>query len=386
MEQLLNIIYNNVSNALNDAAGEVRIALADATGPFLVLLITCMFAYYAISMAFQRRLDIPGLLYFGFRSLVIYSLVIGGVYWSDIALPFVEDFGENVGKVIFEATYTGDGGSGVSSGSDFAGFIPLLTEYIEQVYEVAQELSDSVEGGTITYNWQEITAAFLFAFAVVFAVIVVAISFIILIACKILLYIFLSISPLFIVWAFFGGTQSIFQGWMRGLINVLTAQVLIYAVLGITLAVAAEANEYLSTNAGTASGAAPEDREILLQLLFLCFTGIIGIILLGMVPRISAAVSGGGITIGQSIAQMQQQAMARGAAATAGGAAAGAAAGVGAANTAARTAVNAGISRIRNAGGGADAATERQGAADEVGAGRPTAAERARRNLDRKRR
>jgi len=301
MESIFATFTESLDDALQAVAANMTFQLGGQVGPFLALVIALTLAFYLLKMAVGRVFDIVGLVYFVWRSAVVFSLATGGLVWTGYAYPFLSQFGERVGLLVFSRFSSADW-------TKEDGFNVLLGEYYDNVIDASEALRDQIDPGTIL-SFAEFIGGVAGIVTVFFAMVMIAVAFAILSITKIMLFLFLALSPLFIMWVYLGATKSIFEGWMQGLVRLIIVQVLVFAALGLFISVSENLLDTAKATIATLSGAAERDRFLLSQMWQLTFISVLGTIMLFSIPTVSAAMAGGAISVGASTVAFASGAM-----------------------------------------------------------------------------
>ena len=292
MESIFSTFTSSLDDALQAVAANMTFQLGGQVGPFLALVIALTLAFYLLKMAVGRVFDIVGLIYFVWRSAVIFSLATGGLVWTGYAYPFLSQFGERVGLLVFsrfsDASWTKE-----------AGFNTLLADYYGNVIEASEQLRGQIDPGTVL-SFAEFIGGVAGIVTIFFAMVMIAVAFAILSITKIMLFLFLALSPLFIMWAYLGATKSIFEGWMQGLVRLIIVQVLVFAALGLFISVSENLLDSAAVAIEGLSSAIEQDRFLLSQMWQLTFISVLGTIMLFAIPTVSTAMAGGAVSVGAS--------------------------------------------------------------------------------------
>lgn len=303
MEKILRFFDEKFDELLASTTTDVYDALASSAGAFLALLIAVALAYYFIMAACRRSIEIDGILYFIFRSMVIYGLVTGGVIWSAHALPFLNDFGQNVGATVYNGMVDPDI-------TDASGFATLLSNFVTQIVNSSMTANAQLASGGWMPTGDEFLGAILTGISILISVLMIAIAFCLLIATKTVLALALAIAPLFLVWMYFSSTATITQGWIKGLVTIFILQILVFAILGLILSAATKLGE----DADVVLAALPTESDqantfILGQMLQLMLTAMIGSVLLFISPFLGTMMAGGTVMFGTSITNSARKQM-----------------------------------------------------------------------------
>jgi len=292
MESIFSTFTESLDDALQAVAANMTFQLGGQVGPFLALVIALTLAFYLLKMAVGRVFDIVGLVYFVWRSAAVFSMATGGLVWTGYAYPFLSQFGERIGLLVFSRFSS-------ASWNRTDGFNALLADYYGNVIEASEQLRSQIDPGTVL-SFAEFIGGVAGIVTVFFAMVMIAVAFAILSVTKIMLFLFLALSPLFIMWAYLGATKSIFEGWMQGLVRLIIIQVLVFAALGLFVSVSENLLDSSAIEIESLASAAERDRFLLSQMWQLTFISVLGTFMLFAVPTVSAAMAGGAISVGAS--------------------------------------------------------------------------------------
>lgn len=295
MEKILRFFDEQFDKLLAKTTTDVYDALANSAGAFLALLIAVALAYYFIMSACRRSIEIDGILYFVFRSMIIYGVVTGGVIWSSYALPFLNDFGQNVGATVYN-------GMVADKITDASGFAILLSKFVTQIIGSSMSANAQLASGGWMPTGDEFLGAMLTGISILISVFMIAVAFCLLMATKTVLALALAVAPIFLVWMYFSSTATITQGWIKGLVTIFILQILVFAILGLILSAATElGKEAADTLAALPTESDQKNTFILGNMLQLMLTAMIGSILLLISPFLGTMMAGGTVMFGTSI-------------------------------------------------------------------------------------
>ena len=103
---------------------------------------------------------------------------------------------------------------------------------------------------------------------------------------KMAVAILLSVAPLFILLLIFANTKTLFDGWLRTLLNYAVIPIFVYAVLALMLSLAEIPLQFLEANSGN-------DDKLLSSIAPFLFICIVSVLLLSQVMNLAASVTGG---------------------------------------------------------------------------------------------
>lgn len=227
MEQTILQIDRSIDALVIIGATEVFSALATPSANLLVLIAGVALSLFAARCLFRRSMAIDDFLGFVARFALIYSLVSGGALWTSYVYPFISGFGEAVGSAILSG-FTQDTYSSGGLVESFAQFVGINFNTIYAAFSVVS-LGNIVDGSGIF-----IVVTGVLALAAVLVLAGLAFAFILI--SKVFLGILIAIAPVMLVGMFLKSTSDIANGWVRGVSLILIFQLLIYGVLGLSMA------------------------------------------------------------------------------------------------------------------------------------------------------
>ncbi|WP_108862273.1 type IV secretion system protein [Ruegeria sp. Alg231-54] len=270
-------------NLINGGSQQVFQALATPSAEFLTLLAGAALAVWAITAGFRGSFSLDGFIMFAFRFTLFYLAISGGALWTQYIFPFITQFPVNVGNTIISSF----GGTGNAGG--------VATAFAD----VAETSFDNIVAALGSYGVTDYIAGdalgvllfALLAAGAILAMIIIALA--LLIASKVLLAILLAIFPVLAVWAYLRSSAEIFNGWVRGITMLVLFQVLLFGVMGISLAATGDVSQAVSN--GVRSG-----TDVPLEMFKLA--GISGITagLLLICPMIAQRIGGAALNLGES--------------------------------------------------------------------------------------
>jgi hypothetical protein len=270
-------------NLINGGSQAVFQALATPSAEFLTLLAGAALAVWAVTAAYRGSFSLDGFIMFAFRFTFFYLAVSGGALWTQFIFPFISRFPINVGNTIISEF----GGIGNAEGiaSAFAGVADASFRNISTALG-SYGVTDYLGGDGLDAVLMALLAA-----VMILAMIVIAIA--LLVASKVLLAILLAIFPVLAVWAYLRSSAEIFNGWVRGVTMLILFQILLFGVMGISIAATRDIADAVTN--GVISGS-----ETPLHMFKLAgISGITGGLLL-ICPMIAQRIGGAALNLGES--------------------------------------------------------------------------------------
>lgn len=135
-------------------------------------------------------------------------------------------------------------------------------------------------------GWNNIGQYF-YAFAVWFGTIgLTGYSTMLIVLAKLAVAILLSVGPIFILLLIFINTKSLFEGWLRTLLNYAVIPIFVYALLALILAIMETPLRFLEENAN------PDD-DLMTSVGPFLLTSVVSILLLSQILNMAASITGG---------------------------------------------------------------------------------------------
>lgn len=270
-------------NLINGGSQAVFQALATPSAQFLTLLAGAALAVWAVTAAYRGSFSLDGFITFVFRFSLFYLAVSGGALWTQFIFPFLTQFPINVGNTIISEF----GGRGTAGG--------VATAFADVADTSFRNISTALGSYGVTdyLGGDGLDAVLMALLAAVAILFMIVIALALLITSKVLLAILLAIFPVLAVWAYLRSSAEIFNGWVRGITMLILFQILLFGVMGISLAATNDIAQ--SVTNGVLSGS-----ETPLHMFKLA--GISGITagLLLVCPMIAQRIGGAALSLGES--------------------------------------------------------------------------------------
>ncbi len=284
LSNMLTQVDQSFDSIINSGSEKVFAALAIPSAEFLVLLAGAALAVWAGTAAFRGSFSLDGFITFVFRFALFYGAVSGGVLWTKYIYPFLTGFAVGVGDVIIREF----GGTGTATGTltAFGGFAEAGFNNIIGAW-------GSFGGLSIVTSGEGISSLLVGAGAFFGILIMTVLGLAFTVIAKVLMAIFLAITPVMMVWAYLRSTGEVFNGWVRGITMLILFQILLYGVLGILLAATKSTSDAIA--AGIAS-----NSSVPLELFKLAVISGISSKLIFICPMIAQRIGGAAINLGES--------------------------------------------------------------------------------------
>ena len=289
MDETIRAIDLSIDSLIILGAQDVFTALATPSANLLVLIAGVALSLFAARCLFRRSMAIDDFLAFVARFALIYSLVSGGALWASYVYPFISGFGEAVGSAIL-AGFTGGVYSSDGLVESFAEFVALNFETIGAAFGVVS-LSNLADGSGIF-----IVLTGLIALAAVLVLAGLAFAFILI--SKVFLGVLIAIAPVMLVGMFLKSTSDIANGWVRGISLILIFQLLVYGVLGMSMA--ATIGVLNIVDSGITEIGAENPQFVAAELSRLSLVSMLSAACVFMCPMFARAVGGANIGFGEN--------------------------------------------------------------------------------------
>ena len=213
------------------------------------------------------------------NTLKIIVLLVLATQWDDFLLVvynMTTDFPSNIAGVMIsnvDSTFAG------SVASDEASANTSLSSF----YDRSMAISETILEGA---GWRDIGKYFYATLIWIGAIGFTGYAAMLIILAKIAVAILLAVGPLFILLLIFYNTKSLFDGWLRTLLNYAVIPIFVYALLALMLSIAERPLQFLESNS------APND-PILTSIGVFFFISIVSMLLLAQVMNMAASVTGG---------------------------------------------------------------------------------------------
>lgn len=289
MDETILQIDRSIDALIILGATDVFSALATPSADLLVLIAGAALALFAARCLFRRSMAIDDFLGFVARFALIYSLVSGGALWASYVYPFISGFGEAVGSAILSG-FTGDAYSSDGLVESFSQFVGLNFDTIGSAFGVVS-LSNLADGSGIFIV--------LTALVALVAVLVLAgLAFAFILISKVFLAILIAIAPVMLVGMFLKSTSDIANGWVRGVSLILIFQLLVYGVLGMSMA--ASIGVLRVVEAGISEIGEGNPQFVAAELARLSLVSMLSGACVFMCPMFARAVGGANISFGDN--------------------------------------------------------------------------------------
>lgn len=223
----INSIINNVDtiilNYVQGAFGTLSPVIATLWTSMFIIFI----AVYGYKVIISGKFGMQDLLVHCFRIIVVLVIATGWdeffLFVYDLTTTFPSDI---AGQILAGTVTTLDG---TPTPSDVASANTALGSFYERGSQASSNILDAA-------GWSDF-GLFMYAFAVWGATIALAgYAMMLIILSKLAMGILLAVGPFFILMLVFGQTKTLFEGWLRTLLNYALIPVFVYSLLALLLA------------------------------------------------------------------------------------------------------------------------------------------------------
>lgn len=265
-ETVFTTFLNSVDQVVNTYLIDGYSRLRDACVTPLRLCLTLYVAIYGVLMltghaklSYREAMGKLGVMLF------VYVLATN----ADVYTGFLERLFVNSPAAIANIVVGGGGASGQNAAMD-------------NFYSTGMDAGNKIwDRGHVTGPWSPFLAAIV-VYAITLGVAAYA-AFLLALA-KVALAVLLILTPLFALLYLFGHTRRLFEGWLGQVIHFALVPIMVYAVLGLILAIAQQNLNLLDAKA---------DDATMQDVLDLALVGVVAILLLAQVMWITQGIAGG---------------------------------------------------------------------------------------------
>ena len=230
MNNIIDQLFQKVQALGDNFTSNTYQALSSAMGPVFTLMLTLYIIFWGYQFWQGRGGGSGAAMAFRlFRVAVIYALAIGWGDFQTFVYNAASDIPTSVGNIIVQNI----GGSG-TTGTDASQIEQSLSNVYLTGVDAASKLTSHAgwtNAGPYIYGALVWVAVALFvgfaAFLVIYA--------------KIMLWVLLSLAPVFITLLLFNVTSRYFNGWLSALVQFVILPVLVYTLLGFFLTIMKDA-------------------------------------------------------------------------------------------------------------------------------------------------
>lgn len=273
MDQLIvnvdSIIFGFVQGSFGSLTGAVHALWR--------LMFTVFIAVYGYKIMVSGRFSAPDLVT---HCLKIIVLLVLATSWDTFFLfiyRMVTDMPSDIAGQMIHAAADSLGAKSQADSTTTAN--TALSEFYMRAMEVSGKL---LEGAGMARWWP-----YLYAFAIwVGAIGFTGYATMLILLSKIAVALILSVGPIFILLLIFTNTKSLFEGWLKTLLNYALIPVFVYALLALLLAIAEAPLQYMEKNSGIY-----DELVTVVGPFFL--TMFVSILLLAQIMNIASSITSG---------------------------------------------------------------------------------------------
>ena len=248
--------------------------------PIIEIIWTSMFiifiAVFGYKAIYSGRFSAPDLIV---NTLKIIVLLIVATQWGTFTLlvfDLVTDLPSDIAGILMQSAGSAYSTSNVT---DQITANSALTDFYDRAMEVSEEL---LEGA----GWSNFGMYFYIPLIWIGAIGFTGYAAMLIVLSKLAVAILLAVGPFFILMLIFKNSQSLFEGWLRTLLNYAVIPVFVYALLALLLTIAEEPLKYLESNTS------PNDA-LLTPIGSFMFVCMVSVFLLMQIMNIAASITGG---------------------------------------------------------------------------------------------
>jgi len=250
-------------------------ALSSTIGTFWKMMFILFIAVYGYKVIYSGRFQANVLSLQIFKAILILAVITSWDHFFLLVYGLSTDMPSDVAGVLIQNA-SGALGQDMSNASSANRALSL---YYDRTFEVTEKIME----GAAWNDWSPyIYACAVSAVSLLFA----AYGAMLIILSKLAVGILLALGPIFILFLMFDATKSLFEGWLRTLLNFAIIPVFIYAVIGFFLILAESPLEYLENNSGIFDALMSAVAPFLL-------ISVVAIMVMAQVMNMAASITGG---------------------------------------------------------------------------------------------
>lgn len=241
------------------------------------LMFIVFIAIYGYKIIISGRFSVADLLTHCVKIIVLLSMATQWDMFFLFIFNMVTDLPSSIAGQILQAASNSYGTAAQADSEITAN--AALSQFFDRGMAVSAEI---LQGA----GWNHI-GQYLYALAIWLGTIgLTAYAAMLIILAKLAVAILLAIGPLFILLLMFAGTKSLFEGWLRTLLNYATIPIFVYTLLAILLVLIEGPLQHLENNNGIYD-------ELITAIGPFLLTSIISILLLSQILNMAASITGG---------------------------------------------------------------------------------------------
>ncbi len=241
------------------------------------LMFIVFIAVYGYKVIISGRFSATDLVWHCFKIIILLVLATEWDAFFLFIYNMATDLPSDIAGQIISAAADSLGSNAQADSEDSANV--ALQTFFDRGMTVASKLLDGA-------GWNNMGQYF-YAFGVWFGTIgLTGYSTMLIILAKLAVAILLAVGPVFILLLIFMNTKSLFEGWLRTLLNYAIVPIFVYALLALILALMEAPLRFLEQNSSSQDGLMTSVGPFLL-------TAIVSILLLSQILNMAASVTGG---------------------------------------------------------------------------------------------
>ena len=275
MNNIIDQLFQSVQTLGNNFTANTYQALSSAMGPVFTLMLTLYLIVWGYRFWQGRGEGGAAQSAFRlFRAAVIYALAIGWGDFQTFVYNAASDIPNAVGNIIVQNI--GSGGTSVTDSSQ-------IEQSLSNVYLTGVDAASKL---TSHAGWTNAGPYVYGALVWVAVALFVGFAAFLVIYGKIMLWVLLSLAPVFIALMLFNVTTRYFNGWLSGVVQFVILPVLVYTLLGFFLTIMKDAVQTLNDVDGSAATTLKEIAPVVLA-------AFIGFFIMTQTISLSAMIAGG---------------------------------------------------------------------------------------------
>ena len=275
MNNIIDQLFQSVQTLGNNFTSNTYQALSSAMGPVFTAMLTLYLIVWGYQF-WQGRGDGSGaaMAFRLFRIAAIYALAIGWGDFQTFVYNAASDIPTSVGNIIVQNI----GGTGSTNTS-----ASQIEQSLSNVYLTGVDAASKL---TSHAGWTNAGPYIYGAIVWVAVALFVGFAAFLVIYAKIMLWVLLSLAPVFITLLLFNVTSRYFNGWLSAIVQFVILPVLVYTLLGFFLTIMANAVQTLNDVNGSAGTTLKEIAPVVLA-------AFIGFFIMTQTISLSALIAGG---------------------------------------------------------------------------------------------
>jgi type IV secretion system protein VirB6 len=275
MNNIIDELFQKVQTLGNNFTANTYQALSQSMGPVFTLMFVLYLIFWGYSFWQGRgEASASGMALRLLRVFVIYTIATSWGDFQTVVYTVANETPDAVGTIIIQ-NIGNAGGTGASN--------TAIEQALSNVYLTGVDAASKLTGNA---GWTNPGPYIYGALVWVSVALFVGFSAFVVIFSKIMLWVLLSLAPIFIVLLLFNVSSRFFNGWLAATVQNIIVPVIVYALLGFFLSIIKDAVQTLNNaNAGSAT--------TLKEIAPVVLAGFIGLFIMSQVINLAALLAGG---------------------------------------------------------------------------------------------